>query len=126
MFAGGALGTALRYAVEEAWVHGDTGWPVATFVVNVVGAFVLGLLLEMLMRRGPDTGRRRSIRLLLGTGFCGAFTTYSTFALETVRLAENGAVATGVAYAAVSVVAGAVAAFAGIAVGGAVGSRARR
>lgn len=114
VFGGGVMGTLARYGIETAVPHNSPGWPVATFGINIAGAFVLGLLLENLVRRGNDTGNRRRLRLLAGTGFCGAFTTYSTFALETVLLARDGHVATALAYAVVTVVVGAGAAWAGI------------
>jgi CrcB protein len=74
--------------------------------VNLLGAFVLGLVLEAVARRGPDAGVRRRIRLLLGTGFCGAFTTYSALAVEVDLLVRTGQPATAIAYALTTVVAG--------------------
>jgi CrcB protein len=110
----------------ESWVpHSGTGWPWATFLINLSGAFVLGLLLEALARSGPDVGRRRWVRLVAGTGFCGAFTTYSTFALETVELVRDGAPTTALTYAAVGVVAGLICAWAGIVTGGTLHRRPR-
>ncbi|GGG12770.1 putative fluoride ion transporter CrcB [Rhodococcoides trifolii] len=126
VFAGAVVGTALRYWVGEAYPHSGSDWPWGTFCINVIGSFVLGLLLEALVRLGPDTGVRQRVRLLAGTGFCGAFTTYSTFALETARLIENGAVTTGLAYAAASVVSGAAAALGGIVAGNALAARVQR
>lgn len=116
VFAGGVVGTLARHAIETAVPHRTPDWPVATFAINVVGAFVLGSLLEALARRGPDAGVRQRLRLLAGTGFCGAFTTYSTLALEAVILARDGHAVTAVLYGVVSVVLGALAAWAGIAV----------
>ena len=113
VFAGGVTGTAARYLAEEA-IRPWGAWPAATFLVNVVGAFALGVLLEALARRGPDLGVRRRLRLLLGTGFLGAFTTYSALAVETVLLARDGRPGLGLAYAAASVALGLVAAAAGI------------
>ena len=75
-------------------------------MINVVGSFALGALLETLVRSGPDEGWRRSVRLGCGTGVLGGFTTYSTFVLEVQRLLAGGDVGTGVAYALVSVIAG--------------------
>lgn len=121
VLVGGAAGTSVRYWGEWAFPHTGTGWPWATFVINLVGAFVLGMLLEALAVRGPDVGRRRMVRLLAGTGFCGAFTTYSTFALETVELVRAGASTTALAYAAVSVVLGVAVAWVGIVAGSALG-----
>ena len=76
----------------------------ATIAVNLLGAFLLGLLLAGLARRGPDTGRRLTLRLLLGTGVLGGFTTYSTFSLDTVALVEGGRWADVLLYTAVTLV----------------------
>lgn len=114
VFAGGTLGTATRAALEAANPAPPGGWPVTTFLINVSGAFLLGLLLELLSRRGPDVGARQLLRLGLGTGVMGGYTTYSTFALETVRLLEGGAVLLGLGYAMGSVLLGLAAAGAGM------------
>ncbi|MGV9711711.1 fluoride efflux transporter CrcB [Gordonia sp. NPDC003424] len=116
---GGAVGTGLRYWVEELLPAVGTGWPWGTFTVNLVGAFVLGVLLEGLAVLGDDDGWRRRARLLLGTGFCGSFTTYSSFALEMSLLARDGAVPVAIGYGVTSVVAGVVCAWLGIATAGA-------
>ena len=113
---GGTVGTALRAALG-ALAPAAGGWPWATWTVNLTGAFLLGLLLEALARTGPDDGRRRDTRLLLGTGVLGGYTTYSTLALDTVRMIDAGDVRTGLLYAAGSVVLGPATAAAGIAVG---------
>lgn len=114
--AGGAVGTGLRYALSSTL--GPSGaWPTATLVENVVGAFVLGLLLETLLCRGPETARGRAVRLGVGTGVLGGFTTFSSLAIELERLLAAGAVGTAAAYAAASVVLGLAACFAGVAVG---------
>ena len=114
VFLGGAAGTAARHGLEEAYPQHGTGWPTGTFVANLLGAFLLGLLLEALVRLGEDRGWRRISRLLLGVGFCGAFTTYSTFALEVSLFVRHDAVSTAVLYAAVTVLAGAVAVWLGV------------
>jgi fluoride exporter len=113
---GGAAGTAVRAAVTALLRVGDD-WPWATWAVNVSGAFLLGLLLERLARTGPDDGRRRAGRLLLGTGFLGGYTTYSTFALDTVTLTGSGGPVEALVYAATTMLAGLAAAAVGIAVG---------
>ncbi|NDK92098.1 fluoride efflux transporter CrcB [Gordonia desulfuricans] len=118
VFAGGIVGTGLRYLVEELFPAHGVAWPWATFGVNLAGAFVLGALLEILVLSGDDAGRRRRLRLCIGTGFCGSLTTYSTFALETAQLGHHGAAGTAVAYAVVSVIAGLVCAWAGIVAAG--------
>lgn len=107
---GGAFGTLSRFGVNEALPDG-TLFPWATFTVNVVGSFALGLLLAVLLTR------RTPLRLLLGTGFLGGFTTYSALAVETDTLLRGDHLVLGIAYAAASVVAGLAAALAGVALG---------
>jgi CrcB protein len=110
---GGAVGTGFRYLLSEA-IPKVGGIPVATFSINVLGAFLLGALLEGLALRGEDAGRRRTIRLLAGTGALGGFTTYSTLANDTVALLVVAPVHA-VAYALATVVMGALASLVGIA-----------
>ncbi len=111
---GGALGTALREALALTWPAPAGGFPLTIFLINVVGAFALGFLLEALSHRGPDEGRRREVRLFVGTGVLGGFTTYSALATDTATLL-GGPTAVGVAYGVVSVVAGFLTALLGVA-----------
>lgn len=111
---GGAAGTLARHAIGE-WLDPGHAFPVGTFAVNVTGSFALGALLAMLMARGADDVRRRTARLLLGTGFLGGYTTYSALAVETQGLLRDDRVALALAYAVGSVAAGLLAALAGIA-----------
>ena len=113
---GGAVGSVLRYAVALA-TPAPGGWPLGTLAVNVVGAFLLGLLLEAVARRGPETRRLQRLRLTLGTGVLGGFTTYSSFALEADQLLRDGAAPLAVGYLAATLVLGTLAALAGVAVG---------
>ena len=111
---GGTAGTSVRHATAEIVpVWHDV--PVGTLAVNLVGAFLLGVLLEALVLRGPDVGQRRDLRLLLGTGFLGGLTTYSTFAVESQRLLDGGQAGLGLAYAVGTVLAGLVLAAVGVA-----------
>jgi CrcB protein len=114
VFLGGASGTLARWAVGLAVPHVDR-LPLGTFGVNVVGAFVLGALLEHLAGLGPDRGRRRALRVTLGTGFCGGFTTYSALANDTTSLLRAGLVGHALAYALGTVVLGLSASALGIA-----------
>jgi CrcB protein len=77
---GGAIGAVLRYAVGQMLAH--EGVPFSTLVVNVVGSFVLALIVF--------SGLDSDIALFVGTGVCGSFTTYSSFSVQTVRLWETG------------------------------------
>jgi CrcB protein len=111
---GGFFGAAAREAVEQ-WIPTSRGaFPVATLLVNLAGAFLLGVLLATLVRTGDDRASRQRIRLLAGTGFLGAFTTYSTFAVESDLLIHDGHAATALVYVVISVVAGLASCTAGL------------
>lgn len=111
---GGAIGSLVRYGVAQ-WLSTPTGFPWPTFLVNLAGALSLGVLLERLTRGGPDAGRPRQLRLLVGTGFCGGLTTYSTLAVETDLLIRGHRVGLAAIYALASVIAGLLVVAAGIA-----------
>jgi CrcB protein len=103
VFAGGFAGALARAGLVEAVPHDAGEWPWATFTVNVVGAFALGYFVTRLQERLPLSAYRRP---LLGTGLCGALTTFSTIQLELLDMLDGGHVALAVTYAAVSVMAG--------------------
>ena len=110
---GALIGTPVRYELGLAWPsHG--GLPRATLAVNLVGAFILGALLEVLGRAGADTDWRQRARLLAGTGFCGSLTTYSTLAVESDLLIHSRNAGLAATYAMGTVIAGLIAAAAGI------------
>jgi fluoride exporter len=117
VFLGGVLGTTLRY-LFSLWIPKFDGLPVPTLVVNLFGAFLLGLLLERIVVSGPDHGWHRLARLHFGTGFLGAFTTYSSFTVEAVLLAHNGRIGMALGYLAITLAGGMVLSAAGIQVGG--------
>ncbi len=108
--AGGALGTLARYGMERAVVAGAAGIPWATFGVNVVGSFVLGLVVTLVVERWPGD---RFIRPLVAVGFCGGFTTFSTFAVEVDQRVRHGHAGIAAAYLVLSLAAGVAAALAG-------------
>ena len=112
---GGTVGTAAREALSLAVP--DLGRvPVAILLINLTGAFALGVLMEALARRGEDRGVRRRIRLLLGTGFLGGYTTYSALAEGAARLLGDGAIVQGLGYALATVLIGGLASWLGIVV----------
>lgn len=111
--AGGAIGTGLRYGLMLI-MPPVAGVPVAIFTVNVVGALLLGLLLEALSEFGADHGWSRRLRLGIGTGVLGGFTTYSTLAADSVTLALASPMIA-VAYGIGTVIIGGLASVAGIA-----------
>lgn len=113
---GAMIGAPLRYLTDRAvQSRHDSVLPWGTLTVNVVGSLVLGLLTGAAAAGAVGS----HVQLLIGTGLCGALTTYSTFSYETLRLAENGAPGYAAANVAVSVTAGLGAAFAGAAAAGA-------
>lgn len=116
VFAGGVLGTLARYLLSlviPAW----NGLPVPTFAINVTGAFLLGLLLVSLTHAGPDRGVRRALRLFLGTGFLGGYTTYSAFAVDADGLIASADLGAAALYGLATVLVGAAATFGGVALG---------
>lgn len=115
VMVGGAAGTAARWQLSQTFTPEPEHWPWVTFTINVVGSLLLGLLLETLLRSGPDAGWRRGVRVGIGTGLLGGFTTYSTFVVETDLLVASGHLWVGAAYAVVSILVGVLAALGGIA-----------
>jgi len=101
IFVGGAIGALVRAGLTEALPDPGVGWPWATFLVNVVGAALLGYWFTVL----PHTQYRRP---LLTTGFCGALTTFSTVQVELVEMIDAGRVELACLYLGVSVFAGLV------------------
>jgi fluoride exporter len=103
VFAGGVVGAIARAGAGELLATGGPGWPCATFVVNIAGAFALGYLVTRLQERLPLSAYRRP---LLGTGFCGALTTFSTMQVELFRMLDDGRDGLALAYAAASLTLG--------------------
>ncbi|GAA4083882.1 fluoride efflux transporter CrcB [Streptomyces sp. NPDC001251] len=113
---GAAIGAPLRFLTDLAvQKRHDSVFPWGTFTVNVVGCLILGTLTGAVTAGAASS----SVQLFLGTGLCGALTTYSTFSYETLRLAEDGARFYAAANVVVSVVAGLGAVFAGVGLAGA-------
>jgi len=109
----GAVGATARYMLDGAVLdRTDGAFPWGTFVVNVTGSFLLGFLTGL----GLSHAFPKAPRLVLGTGFCGAYTTFSTFTFESVRLLEEGAANAAVRNAVGTLVAGSFAAALGLAV----------
>lgn len=103
VFAGGFVGAVARGALSELTPVPPGSWPWTTLGINVLGAFLLGYFVTRLQERLPTSRYRRS---LVGTGLCGALTTFSTMQLELLRMLDGGEWALAIAYASVSVVAG--------------------
>lgn len=131
VFVGGGVGACLRYTVSLVAPHLISGplpqhylFLLPTLLINTLGAFLLGLLLAYLAARGPETARRRSLRLSLGTGLLGGFTTYSTFALDGVQLFLDQRWVLACSYLTLSLAGGLLFAMAGLRVGQKMGARA--
>ena len=87
VFIGGGLGSAARYSISK-WIHtSESTIPYGTFSVNVIGSLFIGLILGYSLRNNMMS---QSMILLLATGFCGGFTTFSTFAYENQVFLKNG------------------------------------
>ena len=100
---GGMAGTLVRLLLSELAPHHSGHWPWATLVANVAGAALLGFVLVRFSSRAPGPSRARA---LLGTGFCGGLTTFSTLQRELLEMLDTGRGGLAVAYVAVSLVAG--------------------
>lgn len=114
VLAGGAAGTTVRWELGRLHPVAAGTFPWTTFWINVTGALLLGLLLESLARSGADGGWRRALRVGIGTGVMGGYTTYSTFMVESDLLIRGGHTGLALVYVVGSVAAGALGAFAGI------------
>jgi CrcB protein len=112
VFVGGLIGTALRVSLDLVIVHDLDEFALSTLLVNVVGAFVLGLLVAALWPRVPGW-----VRVGLGPGILGSFTTFSALAVSVVALAQNGEIVGAVLSIVLSIGFGMLAAWAGLALG---------
>lgn len=108
VFVGGAIGTIARAVLSRVIAAPTDQWPWPTFIVNIVGAFLVGYFTTRLLERLPVSSY---LRPLLGTGVCGGLTTFSTMQVETVRMVQHGAYGLAAAYTVVSIVAGMVAVY---------------
>jgi CrcB protein len=100
--AGGAIGTLARAALVEAWAHDPGSWPWATFTVNLIGAALLGFLALHPLERHPLSPYEYG-GPLLGTGLCGALTTFSGLQLELLVMLDTGHAGLALSYALASI-----------------------
>jgi CrcB protein len=103
IFAGGAIGALARVWLSQRFTQGDTSWPWTIFVINVSGSFALAYLATRLQERLPLSTYRRPA---LGTGFCGAYTTFSTMQVEIVKMVVAGDLGLAAGYGFASLAAG--------------------
>ncbi len=113
IFIGGGTGSVLRFFISMIWRHlslhprfEGVVFPWPTFIANIIGCFLIGLFYQC----GEKWGLSPEMRLMLTTGLCGGFTTFSTFSYEGVALLNGGYYATYLTYVALSVVLGLAAA----------------
>ncbi len=113
LLLGGAIGAPTRYLVD-GWVQDRVSgvFPWGTFVINVSGSLLLGIVTGLALYHGLGD----LPKIAIGTGFCGAYTTFSTFSYETVRLLEEGSIGLAAGNAFGSVAAGLAAAAIGLAI----------
>ena len=103
IFAGGAIGAITRVWLSQHYVQSDTSWPWTIFLINITGSFLLGYFATRLQERLPQSTYRRP---LLGTGFCGAYTTFSTMEVEILKMIEADHYLLAITYAIVSLLTG--------------------
>jgi fluoride exporter len=110
VFLGGVAGTLLRVWIAQTFATGAADWPWAIFAVNISGSFALAYFATQLRERLPQSTYRHR---LLATGFCGAYTTFSTMQLEILRMIDHSRYGLAAGYASASVAAGLTAIWAG-------------
>lgn len=106
--AGGAIGAVFRFLMGKLPLGSNSGFPLKTFIVNILGCFIIGLVAALALKQLSDSPK---LVLFLKVGICGGFTTFSSFALETGGLLEKGSYAIAAAYVALSVTLGIAALF---------------
>ena len=113
VMSGGAIGAVLRYGLSRALPIGAAAWPWPTFTANVAGGLCMGVL-AMCLLRGDSSAE--PLRLFLGVGVLGGFTTFSAFSLEMAHMVQRGQMGMAAVYAVVSVILALGAVFAGMAI----------
>jgi fluoride exporter len=107
---GGFFGALTRYGIGE-WIQTENGFPLGTLLINLIGCFFLGWFLTFITLR---KNIKPELTLLIGTGFVGSFTTFSTFSLETILLFQNGQGVYAVLYILTSIILGLMMAYFGL------------
>jgi CrcB protein len=113
---GGMLGALARYGLSAAWPAGVSAFPWATLTINLTGSLVLGVVMSVLTHR---SGRLGHLRIFLATGFLGGYTTFSTFAVQSIQLIRHSQTVSALGYMAISTLGGLALAFIGLRLGAA-------
>ncbi|MDT0556786.1 fluoride efflux transporter CrcB [Patiriisocius hiemis] len=111
VFLGGGLGSMLRYLVGIYTASFTTSFPYGTFIVNIIGSFIIGIIFGLTLKNTSQSG---DLILLLIIGFCGGFTTFSSFAFENYNFLKNGEITVFATYTIASIVLGLSAVFLGL------------
>ncbi|WP_089371827.1 fluoride efflux transporter CrcB [Dokdonia pacifica] len=111
VFIGGGTGSIARYLLSKVWNTSTTGIPYGTFTANILGSLIIGLILGWAIKNNTLSS---NTTLLLATGFCGGFTTFSTFAYENHNFIKSGDLMQFAIYAIASFVVGILAVFGGM------------
>jgi fluoride exporter len=110
VMTGGAIGAGLRFGLSRVLPMGTSGWPLPTFAANLLGGLAMGMLAAWMLRHGGA----ENIRLFLGVGVLGGFTTFSAFSLEMAQMIQRGQAGLAIAYALASVALALIAVIAGM------------
>lgn len=110
VFIGGGLGSSLRYVLSK-WLNSWVIFPLGTFTVNILGSFIIGIILGMASKEGSISV---STSMFLATGFCGGFTTFSTFSYENSIFLKSGDYLMFILYTTLSFTLGILAVFGGM------------
>lgn len=102
---GGFIGSVMRYLIGLIPIKTTSGFPIITLCINIIGAFLIGIISALALKKSINP----NIVLLLKTGICGGFTTFSTFALESVTLHKNGNTTLSILYIVLSILLGVIA-----------------
>lgn len=106
---GGAIGAVCRFLIGKLPVGSNEGFPIKTFLINIIGCFIIGLAAALALKQLSESPK---LVMFLKVGICGGFTTFSSFALETSGLIEKGSYFTAASYVVLSVTLGVAALFA--------------